>query len=168
MVNYQLGKIYKIVDLDSNKCYVGSTCEPTLARRLAKHVGDYKQYLKGKGKYISSYIVLAQDDYDIVLLENYPCNNKDELHSRERHYSQLIPCVNKNKNQGLINEMGQKEYKKQHSQKYYAINKEAIKQHNEQRFKCQCGCTIQRISDKARHNRSKKHTAWQNMQNLHD
>ena len=40
MVNYQLGKIYKIVDLDSNKCYVGSTCEPTLARRLANHVSD--------------------------------------------------------------------------------------------------------------------------------
>jgi len=28
IVNCQLGKIYKIVDLDNNKCYVGSTCEP--------------------------------------------------------------------------------------------------------------------------------------------
>lgn len=68
-MNYQLGKIYKIVDLDSNKCYVGSTCEPTLARRLANHVSDYKQHLKGKGSYVSSFIILAMDDYDIVLLE---------------------------------------------------------------------------------------------------
>ena len=86
MVNYQLGKIYKIVDLDSNKCYVGSTCEPILARRLAKHVGDYKQYLKGKGRNITSYIILAMDDYDIVLLKTYPCNSKDELHARQRYY----------------------------------------------------------------------------------
>ena len=46
------------------------------------------------------------DDYDIILLEKYPCNSKDELHARE----QLLLCVNKNKNQGLINELGQKEY----------------------------------------------------------
>jgi len=99
MVNYQLGKIYKIVDLDSNNCYVGSTCEPTLARRLAKHVSNYKMFLQGKGSNISSYIILAMDDFDIVLLENYPCNSKDELYARERYYSQLLPCVNKNKNQ---------------------------------------------------------------------
>ena len=54
--------------VDSNKCYVGSTCEPTLARRLAKHVSDYKQYLQGKGSNISSFIILKMDDYDIVLL----------------------------------------------------------------------------------------------------
>mmetsp|Transcript_51460 Transcript_51460/g.101608 ORF Transcript_51460/g.101608 Transcript_51460/m.101608 type:complete len:92 (+) Transcript_51460:100-375(+) len=91
MVNYHLGKIYKIVDLDSNKCYIGSTCEPTLARRPAKHVSNYKQYLQGKGSNISSFIILEMDDYDIVLLEKYPCNSKDELHARERYFSQLLP-----------------------------------------------------------------------------
>jgi len=94
MVNYQLGKIYKIVDLDSNKCYVGSTCEPTLARRLTNHVSDYKQYLKGKGSYVSSFKILEMDDYDIVLLETYPCNSKDELHARERYYTLLLPQLN--------------------------------------------------------------------------
>jgi hypothetical protein len=33
MVHYQLGKIYYIIDLDTNECYIGSTCEPTLAQR---------------------------------------------------------------------------------------------------------------------------------------
>ena len=164
MVNYHLGKIYKIVDLDSNKCYIGSTCEPTLVRRLAKHVSNYKQYLQGKGSNISSFIILEMDDYDIVLLEKYPCNSKDELHARERYFSQLLPCVNKNKNQGLKNELGQKEYDKQH----YEANKVQIQQRNEQQYECQCGCTTQRISDKARHYRSQKHIAWQNTHNLHD
>ena len=65
--------------------------------------------------------------------------------ARERYYLQLLPYVNKNKNQGLINDLGQKEYKKQH----YKANKEQTQQRNEQLFKCQCGCAIQRISDKA-------------------
>lgn len=157
MVNYQLGKIYKIVDLDSNKCYVGSTCEPTLARRLANHVSDYKQYLKGKGSNISSFIILAMDDYDIVLLEKYPCNCKDELHARERYYTQLLPCVNKIKNQGLINEIGVKEYKKLS----YETNID-----DKQLYECKCGSNILRLSDKARHFKTIKHTTWQNIQNL--
>ena len=36
MVNCHLCKIYKIVDLDSNECYVGSISEPTLARRCMR------------------------------------------------------------------------------------------------------------------------------------
>ena len=50
MVNYQDGKIYKIVDNTNNNVYIGSTCEPTLARRLAKHVGHYKFWKNGKTK----------------------------------------------------------------------------------------------------------------------
>lgn len=45
--------------------------------------------------YISSYQLLQYPDVDIILLENYPCNNKQELHARERHYIELLDCVNK-------------------------------------------------------------------------
>lgn len=55
MVNYQLGKIYKIIDRDKNECYIGSTCEPTLAQRLAKHVANHKAYTKGTGGYSTYY-----------------------------------------------------------------------------------------------------------------
>ena len=46
MVNYTLSKIYKIECNVTGLVYVGSTCEPTLAKRLTKHVGNYKSYLK--------------------------------------------------------------------------------------------------------------------------
>jgi hypothetical protein len=98
----------------------------------------------------------------MTMILYYWRNTKDELHARERYYSQLLPCVNKNKNQGLINALGQKVYDKQH----YEKNKFEIQQRNEQQYECQCGITIQRISDTARHFRSKKHIAWQNIQNL--
>ncbi len=48
IVNYQQGKIYKI-EANGLK-YIGSTCEPTLARRLAQHKGSYKSWLRGNKK----------------------------------------------------------------------------------------------------------------------
>jgi hypothetical protein len=70
MVNYQLGKVYKIIDLDFLVCYIGSPSEPTLAQRLAKHVANNKAYTKGTGGYCTSYSIIEKDDYDILLIEN--------------------------------------------------------------------------------------------------
>ncbi len=95
MVNYQNGKIYKIECNAKGKVYVGSTAEPTLARKLAKHVNNYKEYLKGKSHFITSFEILKNEDYDIVLLEDCPCDRKDQLHAREKHYIKTIECVNK-------------------------------------------------------------------------
>lgn len=94
MVNYNNAKIYKIVDNTNNNIYIGSTCEPTLARRLALHVRNYKYYLKNNIRYISSVEILKNDDYDIILIENINCINKDELHKRERFFIENNECVN--------------------------------------------------------------------------
>ena len=50
MPDYQLGKIYKIECNVTGQRYIGSTCEPILARRLAGHITNYKSYLNGKFK----------------------------------------------------------------------------------------------------------------------
>jgi Mor family transcriptional regulator len=100
MVNYSNGKIYKIVCNIINECYIGATCEPILARRLAQHVSSYMRYLNGKSNYVTSFKIIERDDYDIILIESFPCDTKDQLHARERHYTQTITCVNRVKNQG--------------------------------------------------------------------
>ncbi len=123
MVNYQFGKIYKIVDNTNDNCYIGSTCEPTLARRLAVHVSDYKRWLEYRKNYISSYEIIKNGDYDIILIENFPCNSKDELFARERYWTQNTNCVNVRKNQGIIKELGDKDYNHQ----YYINNKDSLK-----------------------------------------
>ena len=123
MVNYQLGKIYKIVCNVTDLVYIGSTCEPTLARRLTKHVNNYKRYLDKKYHYTSSYDILESGDYDMILIESYPCNSKDELHARERYWTNQIKCVNKYKNQGLVLELGKAGYDKH----YYQEHKDHIK-----------------------------------------
>ena len=114
---YQRGKIYKIVDNTNENIYIGSTCEPKLARRLAKHRGHYIEYLDGKRNHVTSFIILENDDYDIVLIENYPCNNIDELRARERYHVERTKCVNKN-----IPGRKREEYRKI----YYENNKEQI------------------------------------------
>ena len=55
MVNYQLGKIYKLVDNTNGNIYIGSTCKPYLSSRLAAHKTDYNYYLNGKNNYITSF-----------------------------------------------------------------------------------------------------------------
>ena len=129
MVNYLLGKIYRIICKTSCLVYIGSTCEPTLARRLALHRGDYKSYLVGKQRYITSYKILESNNFEIILLENYPCNNKDELHSREGFYIESIECVNKVIPGRTYIEWvkDNKEEIKTYKKQYYELNQDKIK-----------------------------------------
>ena len=98
MPNYKDGKIYKIVCNLTDECYIGSTTEPTLARRLSGHVGSYKSWKAGKSKKVRSYDIIDRGDYKIYLIESYPCNSKDELISREgeiiRQNRMSCECIN--------------------------------------------------------------------------
>jgi hypothetical protein len=158
-VNYQLGKIYKIVDNTNENVYVGSTCEPTLARRLAKHVSCYLCYLTDKEthNYYTSFEIIKNNDYDILLIEAFPCNSKDELFVRERHWTNTLNnCVNKCKNQGLIKEIGKVEYNRQNCNQYRIKNKEKIDQHKKEIVQCECGKHYSN-AHKQRHFRTIKH-----------
>ena len=152
MPNYQQAKIYKIECNISGKIYVGSTCEPTLARRLAGHVRKYKNYLKGKYNYVSSFDIIKDGDYDIILIESFPCDSKDQLYAKERYWTNELVCVNKNRNQGLLNELGQKEYKKE----YYLNHKDKICAYKNEKNNCQCG-GFYTNSHKSHHLKTIKH-----------
>lgn len=93
MPDYANGKIYKITSGD--KTYIGSTCEPTLAKRLAKHVGHYKHWKQGKRSSMSSFSLIDSGQYEITLIELCPCGSKDELRARERFHIETNECVNK-------------------------------------------------------------------------
>lgn len=95
MVNYQLGKIYKIVCRITGEVYIGSTCEPTLSRRLVSHRSACKHfYEKNRGSRFASFQIILRGDYYIDLLENFPCNSSDELRKKEREYYDKIECIN--------------------------------------------------------------------------
>ena len=136
MIDYQRGKIYKM-ETPSGLKYIGSTCQPTLARRLAKHKDSYK-YWKGNGdktSYMTSFKLFDEtlDNVTITLIESYPCNNVDELHMREGFWIKQFTCVNKNQ-AGRSMEQWRKdnaEYILQYSENYRAENADKIQKSRE-------------------------------------
>jgi len=176
MVNYKLGKIYRLECNVTGLVYVGSTCEPTLAKRLTKHVAVYRSYLKGTFNYVSSFKILENDDYDIILIEKYPCNDRDELHSRECYFSNQIDCVNIRKNQGAINRSGgRQEYDKayrelnkdkikEYDKAYRELNKDKIHAFKSVRYDCLCGGKYTH-GHKSHHFKTKKHIQYTEQQN---
>jgi hypothetical protein len=89
MVNYQNGKIYRIVCNQTGLQYIGSTCMP-LSTRLYQHKRLFKDGKSGTSKF-----VLENNDCNIVLLEDYPTDRKELLLQRERFYIETMECVNK-------------------------------------------------------------------------
>ena len=63
MNRYEKGQIYKIVDVGQNKMYIGSTTEP-LSKRMERHRSDYKQYLKNKQHFMSSFALFYEFGID--------------------------------------------------------------------------------------------------------
>ena len=93
-IDYSKGKIYKIVCNTTGLIYVGSTIQK-LCERLRAHRSHYKLYLKGKSRFYTSFDIIKNNNYEIILIENCPCNSKEELHREERKYIESIGCVNK-------------------------------------------------------------------------
>lgn len=135
MVNYNNGKIYKIVSDSLGKCYIGSTTYKYLSKRFCNHKFEYKSYLNGKRHYYTSFEILKESDCRIELIETYPCENNYELQKRERYYIQNTKnCVNKNiptRNIKEWYEQNKDKLKELHKQ-YYEQNKDKIKELNKQ------------------------------------
>lgn len=95
MPNYQSSKIYCIRSPSTDKIYIGSTTQK-LCARFGSHLRNYREYKDGKEHYITSFDIIKFNDSYIELLEDYPCNNREELNKKE---GELIRsntnCVNK-------------------------------------------------------------------------
>ena len=161
--DFSKGMIYRIVCNITGDVYIGSSVQ-TCAQRLSKHVDHHKRWKKDNTKYTSSYIILARNDYKIILVESYPCKNNDELRAREQFWINQTECVNKIRahntpEQILLQhaewKINNKEHIKTTNAEYYTNNKEKIKQV----ITCECGSEFQ-ICEKSRHNKSQKHTTF--------
>ncbi len=137
---YLNGKIYRIISLNSNDIYIGSTIN-SLSLRLAQHVNKKKMYDSGTGSYTSSFEVLKHGNYLIELIIKFPCNSKDELTNKEGEYIRTMDCVNKvipNRTRKEYNEEN-KLYFKDYNKKYYATHKDYHKKRAQTIIKCECG-----------------------------
>lgn len=92
MGKYSNGKIYKLVNDVNDEIYVGSTCN-SLSKRIAKH----RYFAKTKPSQVHRCMnVIGWDNVKIILIEEYPCDNRMQLERRERYWiDELKPSLNK-------------------------------------------------------------------------
>ena len=176
-MSYENTKIYCLKSKNTDEVYIGHTIQ-SLKDRLWQHNFDYKHYNLGK-KYVScltSFKIIEKGDYDIELLEEYPCENKRQARKREGYYQRNMKCVNK-----VIEDRTTKEYLEDNKEKikeqksvwgkknreriyirekaYRDAHKEQYKAYQEKRKKkndCPCGGKYT-DSNKAVHAKTKTH-----------
>ena len=148
MPNYTKTSIYKICCKDATitDIYIGSTCN--FNRRKAQHKSNCnkeisKEYNQYKYQFIRDNG--GWDNWDMIELKEFSCENKREKDTEERkHIDELKPSLNK-----VLPTRTIKEWRKDNKQKkiqkdkdYYLKNKEKIKEqvkqyrlNNKEKFK---------------------------------
>ncbi len=128
---YENAKIYKITSIHSDLIYIGSTNQKRLSSRKSGHISQYNRWINNNSNYTSSFELIKLGDIDICLIEEFPCENKEQLHKRERYYIEnTINCINIKKPSRPPEEY-KKEYReknidkiKEKQKRYYEINKD--------------------------------------------
>jgi hypothetical protein len=140
--DYSNAKIYEIVCNITGDRYIGATCKKYISSRLSAHEHGYKEWKKGNGSFTNSYIIIERGDYNIVLIENFPCSSINELNQREQYWIKQKLCVNKQlprttEEREQYNQTYYQEHAtklKQVSRDYYHNNKELCQKKNKEYY----------------------------------
>jgi len=92
-MEYLNGKIYKILNYITDDVYVGSTCQP-LSKRMGNH-RSVANYGKTKYKLHTKMRELGVEQFYIELIEECPCDNKEQLRKREGEFIRQMGTLNK-------------------------------------------------------------------------
>jgi hypothetical protein len=128
---YENGKIYMITDNAYTEKYIGSTTVG-LSSRIAQHRRNYKRYKDGKYHFITIFDLF--DKYDInnckiELIEEAPCDTKEQLRKIEGQHIRNENCINK-RIEGRTDKEYYEEYKiklLEDKKEYYKNNINRIK-----------------------------------------
>jgi hypothetical protein len=171
MTDYSKGKIYKIISSECDDVYYGSTVIP-LNKRFSVHKSDFKRWTNGLiKKYCTSYEIIEKGNSQIVLIEDYPCQNEIELELREAEYIKNNKCVNVIIPKRITKEQKNqynKNYRKENREKileqrreYYHENKELFLEQKKKKITCEfCGSIVTKHTIR-RHQRSQKCLSYQ-------
>lgn len=114
------GSIYKIECNITREIYIGSTFEPSIARRIVHH-------RKKTNRCISKQII-DRGDYIYGLLETVTVSSRDELRMKEREWFDKTDCINKNK--PFVSKEEQVATVAAYTAAYYTANKQQITAYN--------------------------------------
>ena len=148
-------KIYKLIN-ENNLVYFGKTKSKYLSSRLAVHKSQALTERK-INKCKSKILFENNSTVKIELLEEFDNDDKLFIANREKYYIENFDCINK-----CIPNNTKKRVYNYDFNKYYHDNKHKIK--SLQKYKCDCGMEIQRVS-KYRHIKTKFHLNFLNNDN---
>ena len=169
-----IGRIYKVQHLDSNLCYIGSTCN-AVRDRWRSHKKDFGQWIKDNQKVrtISLYPYLEQygiDRFKMLLIKEYEIVDKNQL----RVYEQLAinrtkSCCNMRAALQLVNTNCMAKHYTQliaeHKREYRKVNKVMIAEKRREYRKVNKVMITEKQSDRYQENqqaiRGKKNEYYQ-------
>jgi hypothetical protein len=198
-IDYSKAIVYMLCCKDPSipEIYIGSTTNFTKRKNL--HKRDCNNPTRKAYNYCVYQFIRDHggfENWQMILVEKYPCTDKLELLKRERELTvERGATLNMVHNQGIIQELGRSGYRKQYHLKYYEQKKDDIltkrkeyyennkdkkseynkdySQKNKEKIaqqksiKFHCGCGAScRYGEKARHYKSQKHQRWFNAQIL--
>ena len=93
MVDYKQGKIYKLCNNVDEKIYVGSTCGTLRLRKSGHKIKSKQEPNRIIYEHLNN---VGWNNVEIILIEDFECESKSELHRRERYWIELLkPVLNK-------------------------------------------------------------------------
>ena len=134
-IDYSKTIMYKLVcnDLSITECYVGHTTDMT--KRKSQHkkcCNNEKADSHNEKKYTFIRENGGWENWSMVMIEEYPCDNRIEAEKRERFwFEDLNSQLNTNRPYATIEERN--EYLKQYQKEYYQQNKINYKYDNEKK-----------------------------------
>ena len=166
-MGYENGKIYVIKSYQTNDAYIGSTTKK-LSNRLSMHKANYKRWKAGKYHYVTSYEIIKFDDCYVELVEDYACNSRQELETREgivcKTYNNAINKVIAGRTRAeylLDNKEELQKRNKTYNKKYNQEHKKEIRKRASTVCHCDCGGKTTRCN-LSRHTKSEKHQTYLN------
>lgn len=151
-----IGRIYKVQHLDSDMCYIGSTCN-TIRDRWRTHKSAFGQWVKNKDRVstVALYPFLEQygiDRFKMILIKEYQVADKVQI----KAYEQLVIsrtklCCNRNAALQLISPKSLAKHYRQgiseQSKDYYQANRDTMIKRSKDRYQANKDAIINRVRE---------------------
>ena len=187
-IDYSKAFIYKLCCKDKSieECYIGSSTNWKQRKRLHKsNCNNPNQKSYNQKKYVFIRENGGWENWEMVLIYYYPCNNSMELKAEEervrqenhnnlnmyrayqtkeelKEYHKQYYIENKDKRleyhkqYHINNRESISEYQKQYQKQYKINNRDKLLQKAKQKITCDCGCIIKKANI-AKHKKTNKH-----------
>jgi hypothetical protein len=178
MPKYENAVIYKLCCKDASITdeYIGSTCNKY--KRKQQHKSSCNsENMKGYNRLVYQFIRATGgfDNFDLIVIEEYPCESKVQLEMKEREYiERLRPTLNKNiptRTKQEYNEENREDIS-EYNKQYREENKEEISEYHKQyyericiKFDCECGGKFINVN-KNIHMKTQRHLKYLEALNL--